>query len=112
MAINVIQLTRDITNAVSKALGQDVATLRNFSERQVEAIAQQTAFIEKGIETGEITEATRDYFLDSLEDMARNFVKTLRGLQSTVVEKVYNAIAKTIWDVLKNISGMPPFLVG
>ena len=111
MAINVVQLTKDITDAVSEALGRDVATLRSFSERQVEAIAQQTAFIEKGIKTGEITEATRDYFLDSLEGMARDFVKTLRGLQLVVEEKVYNAIAKTIWNVLKNIPGMPPFLV-
>lgn len=111
MAINVVQLTKDITNAVSEALGQDVTTLRNFSERQVKAIALQTAFIEKGIETREITEATRDYFLDSLEEMTRTFVKTLGGLQLVVKEKVYNAIAKTIWNVLKNIPGMPPFLV-
>lgn len=111
MAINVVQLTKDITNAASEALGQDVTTLRNFSERQVEFIALQTAFIERGIKMGEITEATRDYFLNSLEGMARNFVNTLGGMQSVVKEKVYNAVAKTIWNVLKNIPGMPPFIV-
>ena len=111
MAIDIIQLAKNMTDAASKALGRDVATLRNFSERQVEAIARQTVLIKEGIETGGITEATRDYFLDSLEEMARTFVKTLRGLQAVAQEKIYNAIAKVIWSVLKNVPGMPPFLV-
>ena len=106
MAIDVAQLVEDIKDAASQVLNRDVTTLRGFSERQVKAIAQQTAFVEAGILTGEITEETRDFFLDSLEDMALNFVKTLRGILMVTIEKVWNAIVGVIWKAIETATGI------
>lgn len=106
MAIDVAQLIRDINNAASTVLNKDVATLRGFSERQVKAIAQQAALVEAGILNGGITDETRDFFLDSLEDMALNFVKTLRGLLMVTIEKVWNAIVGVIWKAIETATGI------
>lgn len=106
MAIDVAQLIEDIKKAASQVLNKDVTTLRGFSERQLKAIAQQAAFVEAGILSGEITDETRDFFLDSLEDMALNFVKTLRGLMIVTIEKVWNAIVGVIWKSIETATGI------
>jgi hypothetical protein len=106
MAIDVVQLIEDMKEAASQVLNKDVTTLRGFSERQVKAIAQQTAFVEAGILNGGITDETRDFFLDSLEDMVLNFVRTLRGLLVVTIEKVWNAIVGVIWNAIKTATGI------
>ncbi len=106
MAIDVGQLVEDMRNAASAILKKDVVTLRGFSERQLKAIAQQAAFVEAGIQSGGITDETRDFFLDSLEDMALNFAKTLRGLLMVTIEKVWNAIVGVIWKAIEAATGI------
>ncbi len=105
MDIDIAQLITDIKAAVTDVLKADVSTFRGFSERQLEAIARQSAFVAKGIATGEITEATRDFFLDSIEDMALSFAKTLRGLVLVTVEKVWNAAVAAIWKAISTATG-------
>jgi len=106
MAIDIDQLVSDIKNAATQILKNDVTTLRGFSERQVKAIAQQAAFVEAGIISGQITDETKDFFLDGLEDMALNFVKTLRGLLAVTIEKVWNAIVGVIWKAISAAAGI------
>ena len=107
MDIDVDQLITAIRAAATEVLERDVATLRGFSEGQVRAIAEQAAFIARGIESRQITEATQDYFLDSLEDMALNFARTLRGLVQVTLERVWNAVVRTIWDFVGVFPGVP-----
>lgn len=106
MAIDIAQLVKDMQDAATQVLKQDVTTLRGFSERQVKAIAQQAAFVESGILSGGITDETKDFFLDSLEDMVLNFVKTLRGLLLVTIEKVWNAIVGVIWKTIETATGI------
>ena len=101
MAIDIQQLTADIKTAATDILRADVTTFKGFSERQVKAIAQQSALVEIGIQTGQITDETKDFFLDGLEDMALNFVRTLRGLLMVTIEKVWNAIVGAIWKAIQ-----------
>jgi hypothetical protein len=105
-SINIDQLVNDIKDAASQVLKKDVTTLRGFSERQVKAIAQQAKLIATSIVTGDITDETRDFFLDSLEDMALNFAKTLRGLIMVTVEKIWNAVVKVIWKAIETATGV------
>lgn len=98
--IDVSALANEIKTAATASLGKDVTELRGFSERQVEAIAKQAGFVGTGIATGQITEGTRDYFLDSIEDMTMNFLKTLRGLVMATIENVWNAIVGVIWKAI------------
>ncbi len=101
MAIDVDKLVSAMKLAASDVLKTDVTTLRGFSERQVKAIAQQAAFVELGIRTGQITDETKDFFLDGLEDMALNFAKTLRGLLMVTIEKVWNAVVGVLWTAIR-----------
>lgn len=104
--IEIPTLINNLKEAATQILQKDVATLRGFSERQIKAIAQQAKFVSLGIASGEITDETQDFFLDSLEDMALNFAKTLRGLLMVTIEKVWNAIVGIIWKAIEGATGL------
>lgn len=92
--------------AASQVINQDISALRGFSERQLKALAKQAELIAKGIASGDIDEDLRDFFLDSIEDMALNFAKTLRGLLMVTIEKVSNAIVRVLWSAISAASGI------
>jgi hypothetical protein len=104
--IDTMKLITDMRDAASQTVGKDIGSLRGFSERQLEAIARQAAFVSEGIANGEITTATRDFFLDSLEEMALSFAKTLRGLMAVTVEKVWNAVVGVLWSAIELATGL------
>jgi hypothetical protein len=106
MTIDTAQLMQDLKDVASNILDKDITTLRGFSERQLKAIAQQTELVTKGIISGEITEETRDFFLDSIEDMTLNFVKALRGMMLVTIEKVWNAMVGVIWKAIESATGL------
>ncbi len=106
MAIDVGQIVSDMEKAATGVLKSDITTLRGFSDRQIRAIAQQAALVEAGILSGQITDETRDFFLDSIEDMTQNFVRTLRGLSSIMMEKLWNAMVGVIWKAISTATGI------
>lgn len=106
MSLDVNQLISNIKDAASSIISHDVTEIRGFSERQLSALALQAKLIAKAIATKEIDEDLRDYFLDSLEDMALNFAKTLRGLLAVTIEKVWNAIIGVIWSAIEACTGI------
>lgn len=106
MTIDTAQLMQDLKDVASNILNKDITTLRGFSERQLKAIAQQAELVTKGILSGEITEETRDFFLDSIEDMTLNFVKALRGMMLVTIEKVWNAMVGVIWKAIESATGI------
>jgi hypothetical protein len=106
MSIDVNQLVTDIKAAATQVIDQDVTELRGFSDRQVKALALQAELIAKGVISGDIDEDLRDFFLDSLEDMALNFAKTLRGLLMVTIEKVWNAVVGVLWGAIQSATGI------
>lgn len=110
--IDIPTLINDMKNVASQVLNKDVSTLRGFSGRQAKAIAQQAELVSLGIASGGITDETQDFFLDSLEDMALNFVKTLRGLLIITIEKIWNAIVGVIWKAIEGATGLVLPVVG
>ena len=104
--IDIDRLVIDIKTAASAVISQDVTELRGFSERQVKALAKQAQMIATGIVKKEIDDDLQDFFLDSLEDMALNFVKTLRGLLMVTIEKVWNAVISVIWQAIESATGV------
>lgn len=105
-AINLDQLVSDMKTAASGILNADVSTFRGFSERQLRAIAQQAALVAMGITAKQITEETEQFFLDSLEDMALSFAKTLRGLLMVTIEKVWNAVVGVLWNAISKAANV------
>ncbi|MDF3196930.1 MAG: hypothetical protein CVV09_06625 [Gammaproteobacteria bacterium HGW-Gammaproteobacteria-13] len=110
MDISVGALVEDIKSAVKGVLKTDIESVRGFSERQLVAIAKQSALVAGCIASGEIKEDEKDFFLDSIEIMVKNFVNTLRGLMMIVVEKVWNAIVGVIWKALDVAIGTVLFI--
>lgn len=106
MTIDLDQLMTDMKNAASQVINQDVSVLRGFSERQLKALAKQAELIAKGVVSGDIDDDLRDFFLDSLEDMALNFAKTLRGLLMVTIEKVWNALVGVLWEAISTATGI------
>lgn len=99
-AINVEQLVTDIKNAATQIINKDISTVKGFSDRQIKAIGQQAALVAGGIITGEITDETREFFLESIEKMTQNFLDTLQGLFWLTVEKLWNAIVEVVWGTI------------
>lgn len=100
MTLDINQLMTDIKTTANTLLNQDLTTLRGFSDRQLKALALQAKLVADNIAAGDIDADLRDFFLDSLEDMALNFVKTLRGLVMVTIEKLWNAIVGVIWGAI------------
>ena len=105
MVIDISELTDEIISAASDAAAADITLIRSFQKRQVEALAQQSAFVGGGIASGEITENTRDYFLEELERMAESFVKTLVRMTHVLFEKIWNAVVKVVWKAIESAIG-------
>lgn len=100
------QLLNDIKNAANTVLSADLSSLQGFSERQLLAIAQQAVLVADGIQSGQISAATRDFFLNSLSDMVDSFNATLRGLTAAVLEQLWNSIVTTVWQAISRACGV------
>ena len=106
MALDTSELVSQMEAAATAVLKADVTTFRGFSERQLRAIATQALLIEQGLATHQITPETQEFFLDSLEDMALNFARTLRGLLMITIEKVWNALVGVLWKAISDAAGV------
>lgn len=106
MSIDIGELVESIKQAASAEIGKDVTLLRGYTENQLQAIAQQSYYVAAGIAEGSITVNTRNYFLDSIEEMVRSFLNILVGLMAVVIEKVWNVIVKAIWDAINKATGL------
>lgn len=93
-------LITDIKDIASTILEKDIALVKGFSERQIEAISKQTLIIKAGIVTGEIEDDLIDFFLDGLKHMVTNFINTLKGILKVVLEKVWNGIMTVLYQAI------------
>ena len=97
--IDVPQLIADIKTAATGIVQKDVTTMRGYAEGQVQMMAQQAAWIASGTADGSLTPDLRDYFLNNLEDLAKDFANTLRGLLEITIEKVWNAPSSACFGI-------------
>ncbi|AUC80951.1 hypothetical protein [Lacinutrix sp. Bg11-31] len=93
-------LIDSIKDAASTILEKDIALVKGFSERQIEAISKQTLIIKAGIATGEIEDDLIAFFLDGLKHMVTNFINTLKGILKVVLEKVWNGIIAVLYEAI------------
>jgi hypothetical protein len=104
--IDIAKLGSDILVAVRGVIDKDVPALGDFAKAQLEAIAEQTALIAKGMAAGWIdTEEEKKHWADTLKDMATEFVKTLRALVVITIEKTVNAIIGVLRTALQAAVG-------
>jgi len=106
MELNIDQLIEDVKSTASEVITKDVTTLRGFSNRQLRGIATQSALVASGIATGQIREGLRDFFLDQIVELVRNFVNTLVGLALATIERLWNAIVNVIWGAISRVTNI------
>jgi hypothetical protein len=106
MAINVNELVDELKATASAIIQKDVTTIRGFSNRQLNGIANQAALVAAGLTSGQITPLTREFFLDQLVELAQNFVESLVGLLMATIERVLNAIVNLIWRTISAATGV------
>jgi hypothetical protein len=114
MEIDVNQLMDEITSTASGILSKDIRAVNGFSDRQLKGLATQTALVASGITSGQIDDSSRDFFLEQLMELSRNFVNTLVGLILVTVEKLWNAIVSILWETISAATGiqLPAFIAG
>jgi len=106
MTLDINQLISDIKSTASGIITKDVTTVSGFSDRQLLGIANQAALIASGIASGQITDATKEFFLDQLIELTHNFVNTLVGLIVATIEALSNAIVAVIWKAISTATGI------
>lgn len=106
MSFDLSEVVNSMRQAASAVLQQDIGQLQGFAEQQLQAIAKQAQTLAQGIISGQVTEATRDFFLQGLQDMTSNFVRTLQGLSAVLAEKVWNAMVGELWSAISRATGL------
>lgn len=106
MNLDIAQLIADIQTAISSELNADVTSFKGFAKQQLQAIAEQTERVARGIASGEITAGTRNFFLQGIKDMSLNFVKTLQGLLIVSIEKIWNTMLNVIFLAISKATGL------
>jgi len=104
--IDITTLVNDMLIAVSVVIGKDIKQL-GFPKQQLKAIAQEARYVSEGIIDGSITADTKDFFLDSIEEMARNFAKTFSGMVTVRLETVWNSLVDIIWEAINAVTSFP-----
>lgn len=105
MSIDIGQLVGEIKAAANGVLAADIATVKGFSERQLQAIALQTHVVASGIATNNISPELQEFFLDGLQDMVTSFTRTLKGLVAVTIEKIWNAVVGVVWNAISTAIG-------
>lgn len=77
--------------------------MKGFSDRQIKAISQHAALVAGGIASGQITNETMEFFLESIKTMTENFLETFQGLIQQTIEKFWNAIVGVVWCAINNV---------
>jgi hypothetical protein len=100
MENDITALLEEIKTVASGILKKDIAKLKGFNARQLEAIAKQTDMLKNAILAGTIDDDLKEFFMQCLEAMVLNFLNTLIGLVAVTVEKVWNAIVDLLWKTI------------
>lgn len=106
MPINIDQLIQDIKTTATTIITKDVTTIRGFSNRQLNGIANQAALVASGIASGGITNATRQFFLDQIIELVQNFAESLVGLIMATIERLWDALVNLIWQAISAATGV------
>lgn len=107
--IDIDALKTDILGKLTALVEGDINDHVAFAERQTRGIAKQaawiaaTALVPFGKDGGFDDREEMDWFVENLEEISRNFVKTVVGLTVITLEKAWNAVVATLWDAINAV---------
>jgi hypothetical protein len=99
--IDVNKLIKDCIAAATNAAQADITAVSGFARSQFLAIAQNAAGIVADRLAGQLTDQEVDLLLERMPKLVQATVNTLQGLAVITIEKVWNAVAKTVQEAVK-----------
>ncbi len=101
--VDVKAVLDEAKTAVEGIVKKDAASIIGFSERQLNYLAQQAAWIARAEVEGEFknNDALREFFLTNLAQLAKDFANALRGLAAITIEKIWNAVINVLWKAIE-----------
>jgi uncharacterized protein YfbU (UPF0304 family) len=102
--IDVNKLVDDIGKSMSDILSTDVKLLRGYSGTKAKTIARFTKLIAEGYASGEIDDVELEQELDELDDMVARFVRNIRALANTTIERLIKAVTTTLYGAIKGVA--------
>src|SRR5262245_41744883 len=102
------ELAAAMKDAASGIINKDIQTISGFSKDQLQRIERLAIDFSEMVAAGEFRddpEAQADY-LGILEDLSKNFVRTLQGLATITIEKIWNAVVKVLWTAIDKATGL------
>jgi hypothetical protein len=107
MAQNFDVLTSEIGLVVASILNTDLALLRGYSEAKARAIASFTLLLAEGHAGGSISSEQMTDEMAELERMVVRFVRTIRALAITTIERLLRGIGALLMATLSQVTGLP-----
>ncbi len=101
MALNVENIANDIAATMTDILSKDVKLLRGYSETKAKSIARFTKLIAEGYAAGEIDKQELEEEIDELDMMVERFVRNLKAIANTTIERLIKAVTSTLYDALR-----------
>ncbi len=100
MESNVQTIIAGIKAVASGILEKDIAIVKGFSDRQTQKMAMYTADLQIAFKKGSFNDEQKKDALVELKFMVQNFVNTLKGIVTVIIEKIYNAVVRFLFDVV------------
>lgn len=107
MAQNFDALTSEIGLVVTSILNTDLALLRGYSEAKARAIASFTTLLAEGYAGGSISSEQMTDETAELERMVVRFVRNIRALAITTIERLLRGIGALLMATLSQVTGLP-----
>ena len=101
-------IAKAAVTAASGVINKDITAISGFAKDQLQRLERLSLLFAKAQLAGEFdgdTEA-RDDYLHILQNVARDFATTLRGLSMITIEKIWNAVVNAVWGVLQKSLGV------
>ena len=99
--IDIGQLAQSMADAMTGVLETDVKLLRGYSETKAKTIARFARLIAEGYANGEIDQNELETELDELDMMVERYVRNIRALANTTIERLISAVTGVLYGAIK-----------
>ena len=96
MTETITQTATQLADAVSRILEADAEMVAGYSRVKARTISRYAAQIGAAFAAGELTEEELRAEVEELDRMAERFVRNIRALAHTAIERVFEAVAETL----------------
>ncbi len=96
------QITVEIADMLSRVLGTDAMLASGYSTVKARAIAQYALLTGEAYAAGDLDEAAFQEEMRELDRMAERFVRNIRALAHTSIERAFQVVS----EILRRVAGV------